>query len=56
MMSVVRGVLAAATMLAFVALVVRVWNRKYLPEFDSMARLALDEEQSRTGQGEGEHP
>jgi len=52
MMSIVRGVLAVATMLAFIALVVRVWNRKYLVEFDSVARLALDEEQSRTGQEE----
>jgi len=54
MMGLVRGVLAAATMLAFIALVVRVWNKKYLPEFDRVARLALDEEQSAAKKQE--HP
>ncbi len=45
-MGIVRGLLAAATMLSFVALVVRVWNRKYQKEFDEVARLAIDEDVS----------
>ena len=47
MMGLVRGLLAAATFAAFIALVVRVWNRKFLHEFDAVARLALDEDEPR---------
>ena len=47
MMGLVRGILAAATFAAFIALVVRVWNRKFQREFDAVARLALDEDEPR---------
>jgi cbb3-type cytochrome oxidase subunit 3 len=46
MMGLVRGFLAAGTMIAFIALVLRVWNRKYQAEFDQVARLALDDDQA----------
>jgi hypothetical protein len=44
MMGLVRGFLAAGTMIAFIALVLRVWNRRYQAEFDRNARLVFDDD------------
>jgi cbb3-type cytochrome oxidase subunit 3 len=43
-MGLLRGILAAATMASFIALLVHVFNRRYRAEFDQVARLALDED------------
>ena len=56
MMGLVRGLLAAATMFAFIALVVRVWNRRYQAEFDQIARLALDDDNAPSTADPKEQP
>jgi hypothetical protein len=56
MMGLVRGFLAAGTMIAFIALVLRVWNRKYQVEFDQVARLVLEDDQAAPSAHGGEQP
>ncbi len=40
---VIRGLITLLLMLAFIALVVSVWSRRRAAEFDSAARLPLDD-------------